>query len=186
MSKTLISPSPSKLLQEWKQTTSPKLFLLTAPSGAGKTTWCLQLAKDAAALGISVGGLCSPAIFEMRQKIGIDLFDLRTSTRKRLATLKPKASAGLATEHWLFDEVVMQWGNTLLQQEQSSSNELFILDELGPLELERNLGFTNAFPILDARQHHLACVVVRPSLLSLAQKRWHWANVFSLATETSA
>lgn len=186
MSKTLISPSPSKFLQEWKQITAPKLFLLTGDSGAGKTTWCLQLAKDAADVGIPVSGLCSPAVFEMGQKIGIDLLDLRTSTRKRLATLKPETSIGLATEHWLFNETTVQWGNSLLQQEQYSSKELFILDELGPLELERNLGFTNAFPILDARGHHLACVVVRPSLLSLAQKRWHWANVLTLATETSA
>lgn len=181
MSKTLISPSPSKLLQEWKQITAPRLFLLTAPSGAGKTTWCLHLAKDAADLGIHVSGLCSPAIFEMGQKIGIDLLDLRTSTRKRLATPKPEISIGLATEHWLFEEATVQWGNLLLKQELSSLNELFILDELGPLELERNLGFTNAFPILDARQHHLACVVVRPSLLSLARARWHWAEVLPLA-----
>jgi len=184
MSKTLVSPS--KFLDEWQQATAPRLFLLTAPSGAGKTTWCLQLAKDARELGIPVSGLCSPAVFEEEHKVAIDLLDLRTSTRKRLATLKPEASIGLATEHWLFDETTVQWGNLLLQQEQYSSKELFILDEVGPLELERNLGFTNAFPVLDARQHHLACVVVRPSLLSLAQARWHWADVLTLAAGNSA
>lgn len=181
MSKTLISPLPSKFLDEWQKIAAPKLFLLSAPSGAGKTDWCLQLAKDAAALGIPVGGLCSPAVFEMGRKTAIDLLDLRSSTRKRLATLKPETSAGLATEHWLFDESVVQWGNARLQQKRAAVKGLFILDELGPLELERNLGFTNAFPILDARQHHLACVVVRPSLLSLAQARWRWANVITLA-----
>ncbi len=194
MSKTSILSSPSKFLDEWKQITAPKLFLLTAPSGAGKTTWCLQLAKDAADVGIPVSGLCSPAIFEMEHKIAIDLLDLRTSTRKRLATLKPETSIGLATEHWLFDETTVQWGNSLLKRPEgfidqarsennpSGRDELFILDELGPLELERNLGFTAAFPILDARQHHLACVVVRPSLLSLAQARWHWAEVLNLTS----
>lgn len=184
MSKPLISPSPAKLLQAWMQSAAPRLFFLTAPSGAGKTTWCLQLAKDAAALGISVSGLCSPAVFESGQKIGIDLLDLRSSTRKRLASLKPESSAGLSTGHWRFDETVLQWGNSLLQQEWSASKGLFIMDELGPLEFERNLGFTDAFPILDARQHHLACVVVRPALLSLAQTRWHWAEVLDL-TETA-
>jgi hypothetical protein len=59
------------------------------------------------ATGKRRGGLCSPAVFEMGQKIGIDLLDLRTFTRKRLATLKPETSSRLATEHWLFDEAVM-------------------------------------------------------------------------------
>jgi nucleoside-triphosphatase THEP1 len=158
-----------------------RLYLLNAPIGAGKTTWCLKFAQEAKAQGRSVSGLCSPAVFVEGQKIGIDLLDLRSSARRRLAILKPASSRGLTTRRWLFDEAAVAWGNDLLRQELALPGDLFILDELGPLELERSQGLTEALPILDARQHRLAVVVVRPSLVPVAQARWPWAVPLDLA-----
>jgi len=178
MSNNLFILNPFNFLAKWGRANEPTLFLLTGFSGAGKTTWCLKLAEEAAALGWRVRGLCSPAVFESGHKTAIDLLDLHTYTRKRLAVRKSETTDQLVTKEWQFDSDALKWGNTLLQPE---SCYLFILDELGPLELERGIGFTNAFSVLDAHPFRLGCVVVRPSLLQTAQERWPSACPINIA-----
>jgi hypothetical protein len=50
--------------------------------------------------------------------------------------------------------------------------ELLVLDELGPLELHKNKGLTAGVQLIDAQRYRTACVVVRPTLLSVALERW--------------
>ena len=170
---------PADFLAEWGQPGARLLFLLTGSSGAGKTTWCLELTRVAAAAGRRVSGLCSPAVWEDGRKMGIDLVDLHSSLRRRLAIRKPPGAIGeqAGSRDWQFDEQVLQWGNALITP---AENDLFILDELGPLEFEHNRGLVNAFVVLDHGGFDLACVVVRPSLLLQAQERWPAARLLDL------
>jgi nucleoside-triphosphatase len=173
---------PADFLEEWGRSKNRQLFLLTGVSGAGKTTWCLQLAQEAAARGWKVGGLCSPALFEGGRKTGIELVDLHTFARRRLAVRKPQPVAGEPSLEWKFDEEVLAWGNSLLLR---GDNELLILDELGPLEFDHGIGFQNAFAVLDEAHYNLACVVVRPSLLLRAQDRWPAARLLDIGEARS-
>jgi nucleoside-triphosphatase THEP1 len=174
--------SPVDFLAEWGSARGPLLFLLTGASGAGKTTWCMDLARTAISDGWQVGGFCSPAVFEEGIKTGIDLMDLSRMTRRRLATLKAERVPvpGEVSRDWQFDEQTLAWGNSLLH---TAATELLILDELGPLEFEHDGGFQNAFHLLDSRRFKLACVVVRPSLLLKAQDRWPAARLLDLGAE---
>ncbi|MBE3118304.1 MAG: hypothetical protein IMZ50_06050 [Candidatus Atribacteria bacterium] len=157
-----------------------RLILVTGPSGSGKTRWCLALADYASILGIHVGGLVSPAVFEGDLKIGIDLLDLRSGAQRRLAVRRGESTSGQITTDWHFDDEALNWGNTVL--EQLGACQLLILDELGPLELQRGVGLTNGLGLVAARRYRLACVVVRPSLLEIAQPLWPWGEVFYLPT----
>lgn len=170
---------PADFLTGWGQTASQLLFLITGASGAGKTSWCLALAKEAAARGRKVTGLCSPAVFENGRKVGIDLVDLRSTARRRMAALKAPEMGEQrgASRDWQFDEQALEWGNSLLGP---AMHDLFILDELGPLEFEHGRGLTNAFTVLDNGRFALACVVVRPSLLLQAQDRWPAARLLDI------
>jgi nucleoside-triphosphatase THEP1 len=123
-----------------------------------------------------VGGLVSPAVFAGENKTGIDLLDLRSGSQKRLAVHRGESGNGQNTIDWHFDEEVLYWGNTVL--EQLKTCQFFILDELGPLELQRGVGLTNGLELVTARRYRLACVVVRPSLLEIAQALWPWGEVF--------
>ena len=169
--------SPDSLLASFASGNEPgRLILVTGSSGSGKTRWCLALADYASILGIHVGGLVSPAVFEGDRKIGIDLLDLGSGAQRRLAVRRGEFSSGQITEDWHVDDKTLNWGNAILAH--SGACQLFILDELGPLELERGVGLTNVLGFIAARRYRLACVVVRSSLLEIAQALWPWGEVF--------
>ena len=178
-----------------------KLIFITGPSGCGKTRYCLELAHRARENGIPLAGVVSPPIYESGKKKllstygsrnfvdradyrtnddqitqvkwGIDLEDLASGERRRLAVRREAPQEGLATADWQFDEAVLVWGNERLASCRSGG-PLLILDELGPLEFERGLGFQAGLQLLDEGRFHLAVAVVRPALLPLARQRWPW------------
>ena len=171
--------SPDSLLASFASGNEPgRLILVTGPSGSDKTRWCLALADYASILGIHAGGLVSPAVFEGGLKVGIDLLDLRSGAQRRLAVRRGESDDGQSTADWRFDDETLAWGNAILAG--SRSCQLFVLDELGPLELERGVGLTNGLSVVAARRYHLACVVVRPSLLDVAQSLWPWGEVLHI------
>jgi nucleoside-triphosphatase len=155
--------------------TGARLFLITGPSGAGKTTWCGELAELARARGLRLAGLWSPAVFVNGRKIGIDMVDLRTQERRRLANLRGKEAAAVATIQWAFDPEVIAWGNAALDN--LPPHDLLVIDELGPLEFMRGEGLLAGLRVLDAGAYRVAVVVIRPSLLPEAQARWPHAQV---------
>jgi nucleoside-triphosphatase THEP1 len=170
-----------------------RLILLSGESGAGKTRWCLELIDLAKTLKIAVCGLVSPPIFEGNRKIGIDLLDLTSGERRRLAVLRREGALssdkGPQTEDWQFDEETLDWGNQILSQcshRLQKNPHLLILDELGPLEFLHGKGLLNALRLIDQRHYTLACVVVRPGLLPMAQQRWAWGQIIALQNSNHA
>lgn len=159
----------------------PGLTLVSGPRGAGKSTWCLDLARQARALGLEPRGLASPAVMENGFKIGIDLLDLASGERRRLANRRGATGGGLTTTDWRMSAETLRWGNAIL--ENLKSCDLFILDELGPLEFQGGLGLTAGLGFVDSRRDLPLFVVIRPSLLEAACQRWPWALIFDLAAQ---
>jgi nucleoside-triphosphatase THEP1 len=169
--------SPDSLLASLLSGNEPgRLILVSGPSGSGKTRWCQALAEQANSRGIHAGGLISPAVFKGNHKVGIDMLDLGSGARRRLAVARGKTGEDLITGKWHFDNQTLDWGNEILAH--SGACPLFILDELGPLEFEQGVGLTNGIELITARQYQLACVVVRPSLLEIAAALWPWGEIF--------
>jgi iron complex transport system ATP-binding protein len=156
---------------------TPQLVLVTGLSGMGKTTWCAQLVKHAREKGLTVRGVLSPAVFEDGRKLAIDLIDLGTNERRRLAELRAGRAAKLVTTQWQFDPEVMAWGDRVLRD--ISASDLLIIDELGPLEFLRQEGLMEGLRLIDDRRYKVACVVVRSSLLPNALQRWPHGQVVS-------
>lgn len=151
--------------------TKPRLIYVTGEIGSGKTSWCRDFVTYARAQGADVRGLLSPGVFEHGQKVGIDLLDLASGQQRRLAHLRqPDDQSGILTRRWRFDADVLMWGNDVLSIIRKA--ELLIIDELGFMELEQGKGWTAALDLLDSGYSEVACVVVRSSLLSVAQARW--------------
>jgi len=173
--------APASLLAHLfgSQESPVELAIISGPSGAGKTTWCLRLVEKARGLGLEVAGLISQPVMARGQKIGIDLVDQATGARRRLAVPRRESDDGLLTGAWRFDPLVLDWGNHLLLN--LPPCDLFILDELGPLEFHRGQGLLAGLTLLTERRPHLSCVVVRQSLLPLARDRWPWSIVLDLS-----
>lgn len=162
------------------------LILITGTSGSGKTTWCEALVDQARQTGIRPAGLLSPPVVEGGRKTGIDLLDLKSKERRRLAWQRSSETAvqsGPATVGWLFDSHVLAWGDRLLHELASRPQDLLVLDEIGPLELERGQGWQSGIRLIDRRGYRLACVVVRPSLLPAARERWPWGKTLVISAQ---
>ncbi len=68
-----------------------RLYVLTAPRGAGKTTFCRTLAERARSRGWTVVGVLSPAVFEEGVKTGIEVLARREFPSARVITLPANA-----------------------------------------------------------------------------------------------
>lgn len=162
------------------------LYLLSAPSGAGKTTFCAALADLARAAGWDVAGILCPPVFENGIKTGILAQNLRTGETHPLAmsnTQLPTTNYQLPLGNWLFSPSTLAWGNELLAS--CLPADLFIVDELGPLELLRGEGWFNALEALRQPTYKIGVAVVRPNLLETAQKLFPHSQPLSLPQTAS-
>jgi nucleoside-triphosphatase len=143
------------------------IIVVTGATGCGKTRLCLDLLHRAQEAGYSVSGLISPAYFFGGAKQGIDVLDVSTGERRRLATVDPlpegAAPGLLRTQRYRFIPEAMAWGENVLRS--APPTDLFFIDELGPLELVRGEGWQVALDRLRSPLLRLAVAVVRPSLL---------------------
>jgi nucleoside-triphosphatase THEP1 len=158
--------------------TPPELVILTGPSGAGKSTACLRFAARARAAGHLVGGLISIPVFAGGTKVAIDFVDQLHHEKRRVAVRNWGMENDLATEKWSFDAQVLAWGNDLLHD--LPACDFVIIDELGPLEFERGRGLTAGLDLLDRHDRRGTLVVIRPSLLDEARRRWPWGEALVL------
>lgn len=116
-----------------------------------------------------VAGILSPAVFVDGVKAAIDALDLRRGEQHTLARLAPPGqTTSIRTDTWLFDEDTLEWGNRVFQL--ATPCDLLVVDELGPLELERHQGWTAALEAVRSRAYHLCLLVLRPELVHHAQQ----------------
>jgi nucleoside-triphosphatase THEP1 len=139
-----------------------QIAILTGDRGSGKSTACRELAQQVRQRGLDCAGLVCPARFDDARKVGIDLINLRTGESRPLAEADDQPSA-LRTRAYRFDPAVMEWGKACLDA--ACPCDVLIIDELGPLELERRQGWVNAIEILRAGEFGFAVTVIRPSLI---------------------
>lgn len=171
--------SPGKLLANFYLSPATRLILLSGPPGCGKTTWCIQLQRIGARQNIPMHGIVSPPVIKDGVKVGIDLLPLPNGSPRHLAVRRQNETGGLLTDDWRFDERQMDWGERYLARIRNP--QLLIVDELGPLEFLNGQGWQSAFSLVEKRTYHLAVIVVRPSLLYAARKRWPWAESLVLS-----
>jgi nucleoside-triphosphatase THEP1 len=165
----------------WQQL--PRLLIVTGEIGAGKTTWTRQFIDYARTQAATVSGLLSPAIFENGVKTGIGLLNVTTGEQRQLAWLRTDDNNDdIATIRWRFDPAVLAWGDAVLRN--ITSTDILVIDEIGPLELERGAGWQSALKLLDVgKSYSAACVVIRPSLIPAALSRWPHAQILTCPSQ---
>lgn len=162
-----------------------QLWILTGERGSGKTL-CLQLvvaALQKLVPKVNVQGLMSPGVFKNDRKVVIQLLDIGSGQEKILADRRSNGNHGPSTKHWSFHQSTLDWGNQQLRTMPPS--EIFIIDELGPLELERGEGLQAALPRMEDPSYSLKLAVIRPSLIDRAQQRWPIERIIDLDSHQS-
>jgi nucleoside-triphosphatase len=147
------------------------VILISGDRRVGKTTALLTVRKSAIQAGRRVGGFLSVARFEANEKAGIDLMDAATGRVMPLATLG-EASGGaddICTGHYTFSPDALAAG--LQYAEAGRGADVFIVDELGPLELQRGAGWIAVIDMIRSRAFGVALVTIRPELLDHAREK---------------
>ena len=143
------------------------IYVVTGERGSGKSTVCAQVAREAAARGMTVAGILtersSPEPGAARRVV-----DLRSGEAKPFGTQSARGPGSgrpdPLTPSWEFDSEGFTWANDVFTR--STPCDLLIIDELGPLELLGGRGWTAALAALTSRDFGAALVVCRPSLLA--------------------
>src|SRR3990172_1791685 len=140
----------------------PFIVILSGESGSGKTTICARVVSLTRVRGLEVAGLLTPPRLAGGCKVGLDVEDIHTGQRRPLAE-RVGGTDGPATGSWHFHMDGLAWGTMVLGG--ATPCDLLVIDELGPLELLQDQGWTISLDQLRASRYHLALVVVRPALL---------------------
>jgi nucleoside-triphosphatase THEP1 len=98
----------------------------------------------------------------------LDVEDVSTGHRRPLAE-RFCATDGPTTESWHFHADGLAWGASVLCR--ATLCDLLVIDELGPLELVQDKGWTVGLDLLRDSRYRLTLVVVRPALLPRLQER---------------
>jgi nucleoside-triphosphatase THEP1 len=140
-----------------------RIIVLTGARGIGKSTVCRETVAKAESEGYTCGGILTLAHDDARDVLDVGSGDVRRLTQE--------ADAGQAIDQgrFRFDPQVLSWGNTALTR--ATPCALLVVDEIGPLELERGRGWVNALHVLRGMDFAVALVVVRPELVVQAQLR---------------
>jgi nucleoside-triphosphatase len=176
-----VSNSPANLLANtFFSNTSAGLWIISGPSGTGKTKLCAEVIAQATGRGLKVGGILCPAVYKNWTKIGINQIDITSGKCRRLATRSYDANNS-TIGCWQMDEDVVAWGNQILNG--LKDEDMIVIDEIGPLEFEKGFGYHEALRLLDEGRYRTILIVVRPTLLALACSRWPQARALKLGRE---
>jgi nucleoside-triphosphatase THEP1 len=164
------------------------VHLVTGERGVGKTTFCRLLVEAArsARPGIAVAGILSLKALVEGAEAAIEAIDVASGQRRRLAVRRRETDAadGPSTTRWQFTAAALAWGDTVLRA--ATPCELLVVDELGPLELERGEGWRSGLAAVDSGAYRDAFVVVRPELLDQVRRRWPHAFVIRIESADRA
>jgi nucleoside-triphosphatase THEP1 len=147
-----------------------QMGLLTGPVGVGKTTVAERVVGLARRQGLLCGGLLAPAMMDAcGRKAGIWGVDIGAGERRMLARTD-RDLVGPAVGPYSFDEAALAWATGVVDGAIDTC-DLLVVDEIGRLELERDLGLAPLLPRLAAGQAPRSLVLVRDYLLAKLQSR---------------
>jgi nucleoside-triphosphatase THEP1 len=158
-----------------------KILILSGDIDSGKSTLCLHLLERIKTTHLDVKGIISPPGGENGSKSEIKILNVATGEMRNLATLNTTNPQGVYTTRWQFINESLDWGNKILLQ--STPCDVLIIDELGPLELERHEGWQGGLTAVDSRNYALAILVVRPRLIRNIKERWQDAEKITVTRE---
>jgi nucleoside-triphosphatase THEP1 len=138
-----------------------RVVILTGERGVGKTTVCRET------VALARGHDCAGILTLVRDSVR-DVCDVRGGETHRL-TQGPDDDSVVVQGRFRFNPETLSWGSAVLAR--AVPCDLLIVDEIGPLEIERDGGWVVAFDVLRGGSFALAVVVVRPELVSRAQRR---------------
>ncbi len=142
----------------------PQIILITGERQTGKSTLCQSVTRRLRETGVQLSGL-------LTSRTGphdLEVTEIHTGDRYTL-TLPFGERAGILLAHFNMNPQALTRGVRALRS--SFPTQVFVLDELGPLELKLGRGWVEALDLLQKPTYRVAVVVIRPELLLSVIKR---------------
>lgn len=137
---------------------TPKIVLLTGGRQIGKTTALSEAVRRLQDAGVRVSGV-------LTQRAGPhDLAAIELHTGARYPLTDPyRDIPGAPTPNFVMNEAAFARSTAALAT--SFPTQVFVLDEIGPLELRHHHGWVSVLDLLRRESYALAFIVVRPELV---------------------
>jgi nucleoside-triphosphatase THEP1 len=146
--------------------------------GSGKTTFLIDLVKKLTGSGLEVQGVLEAGIFEDDKKVAIEVIDLAAGESRILARLSTEETTKLQFGDWTFFPEAFEWANERLME--TNNPDVFILDEVGPLELRQGMGLQAGLKVMTSKTYGLGIMTVRPKCLTKVNRLFPDAKTYSL------
>lgn len=148
-----------------------RIILLSGVRGVGKTTACLRLATLARHESVRIGGIICPSHLDAEgERDGILAQDVATGEQRLLASLEADPSLCIVGR-FRFQSDAMSWALNVVSAALCEPLDAVIMDEIGPLELQRGGGFAPALSQVVSARAACVLLVVRFELLELLRAR---------------
>lgn len=155
-----------------------RIMGLVGKRGSGKTAVMIELVKAFREGRLTVEGVLSPGIFEDNEKIAVEIVDLISDSSRLLAKLAEIEQTELQYGDWSFFQEAFDWANQQLSAVQDP--DVFILDEVGPLELEMGNGLQVGLDVLNRGHFNLGILTARPKCVDALKARFPDIEVYWL------
>lgn len=116
-----------------------------------------EVVKQLVTEGHNVGGFLAPGCFKDNRRHSFDIVDIRTGTSKPLCTRDGEAGEKIGP--FTFSEEGQDFGKKLIDPVFIHKNELVVIDELGPLELEEKGWFSSVKTLLNDRKNSMIWII---------------------------
>lgn len=147
-------------------------ILLTGNRGCGKTTACWKALPGLRTGGVKLAGFISPPLLDAGgKKTGIEMLNLATGEHHTFARIVGRDEDPDVGVYRLESDAI-GWARGVLASALFSDFDLLVIDEIGPLELQRGRGFAFALePLADPERIPNAIVIVRRELVDELAER---------------
>ncbi|MFB0518950.1 MAG: nucleoside-triphosphatase [Acidobacteriota bacterium] len=158
-----------------------RIIVVTGSVGGGKTSLVEEAAHLLKTEGVSVAGVITPVLNEAGKRVGYIIRDLRTGEERILARTTP-FDTPLRQCSFYFVEESFRWAEKLFSK--SLDSQVFILDEVGRLELRRK-GYYRLLESILLRYEGCFIITARRDILAelIALFKIERAAVIDIETE---
>ena len=146
------------------------VFIITGETGSGKTTFLLKLIEELRGKALSIAGFAALSVPEDGPSGSFNILDLVSGKILPLASRR-------FTEGWeqsgkfYFNPEGILMGKNILEDPLILNNDLIVVDEIGPFELDGKI-WAESITRLLTRQCCSILLVVREQLLAQVIKKW--------------
>jgi nucleoside-triphosphatase THEP1 len=147
------------------------VFIITGEPGSGKTTFLLKLIEELRGKSLSIAGFAALSVPEDGPSGSFNILDLVSGMMLPLASRR-------FTKGWhqygnfYFNPEGILMGKNILEDPKITDNDLIVVDEIGPFELEGQV-WADPLTRLLTRQCCSVLLVVREPLVGQVIQKWN-------------